>query len=72
MAVQQQLNVIHCGIFAIAFATHLLYIVVSFQMFHTSIRKCENTCLFVYNEVCSRYFQAQVQKPARQEVLHTI
>ena len=68
MSVQQQSNTIDCSIFAIAIATDLLYgnwpSNVSYEH--------EKTYLFVYNEVRSYYFQEQVQKLTRQEVLRTI
>ena len=72
MSVQQQQNTIDCGLFATAFATDLLYGNSSSNvLFYTSIKKCDNTCLSVSNKISSHYFQEQMQKLARQEVLHT-
>ena len=70
MPVQQQSNVIDCGLFDIAIATDLLYgnspSNVSYE--HEKMRQH----LFIYSKIRSHYFQEQVQKPARQEVLRTI
>ena len=68
MSVQQQSNTIDCGIFAKAFAIDLLL----GNLLSNVSYEHGNTCLFVYNEVRSHYFQEQVQKLARLEVLRTI
>ena len=68
MSVQQQSNTIDCGIFAIAFVIDLLH----GNLLSKVSYEHGNTCLFVYNEVPSHYFQEQMQKLARQEVLRTI
>ena len=71
MSVQEQPNAIDCGLFATAFATDLLYGNSSSNVLYEH-KKCDNTCLSVYNKIRSHYFQEQVQKLARQEVLRTI
>ena len=73
MPVQQQSNVIDCGLFDIAIATDLLYgnspSNVSYE--HEKMFICLQDCLSIY-KIRSHYFEEQLQKLARQEVLRTI
>ena len=59
MSVQEQPNAIDCGLFAIAFATDLLY------------RNSPSNVSYEHEKIRSHYFQEQLQKLARQEVLRT-
>ena len=71
MSVQQQPNVFD-WVYLLQHLPLICYMVICLQMFHASMKKYENTCLFVYNKVRSHHFQGQVEKLARQEVLCTI
>ena len=59
MSVQQQLNAIDCGIFAIAFATDLLHGNPPSDVLYKH-EKMQKHLFILYNRVYSCYFQEQV------------